>query len=147
MADGNSPLRLSAQEFLAWEEQQDTKYELVGGKVFAMSGAKNRHEKIKKNLIVFLLLITGAVTAYILLDDYFQANEDSLNSIQYGQAIIKTPLTNMPTSSGAISTGTVTTTSTISTFTANGTEPFWAADFSGATLARQSPDLGNITIS
>jgi Uma2 family endonuclease len=54
MADGNSQLRLSAQEFLDWEEQQDTKYELVGGKVFAMSGAKNRHEKIKNNVSFFL---------------------------------------------------------------------------------------------
>jgi Uma2 family endonuclease len=54
MADGNSPLRLSAQEFLDWEEQQDTKYELVEGKVFAMSGAKNRHEDIKGNLYFHL---------------------------------------------------------------------------------------------
>jgi Uma2 family endonuclease len=54
MADGNSPLRLSAQEFLDWEEQQETKHELVDGKVYAMAGAKNRHEKIKKNLIAFL---------------------------------------------------------------------------------------------
>jgi Uma2 family endonuclease len=54
MADGNSPLRFSAQEFLAWEEQQEIKHELVGGKVYAMAGAKNRHEKIKKNLVTLL---------------------------------------------------------------------------------------------
>ena len=88
-----------------------------------------------KNLIVFLLLIAVAVTAYVLLDDYFQANEDSFNNMQYEQSIIKTPskLQNMPTSTGVISTGIATTTSIISTFTANGTEPFWAADFSGTT--------------
>lgn len=50
MADGNSPLRLSAQEFLAWEEQQETKHELVGGKVYGMAGAKKRHERIKGNI-------------------------------------------------------------------------------------------------
>ena len=54
MADGNSPLRFSTQDFLSWEEQQDTKYELVDGKVYAMSGAKNRHEDIKGNLYFHL---------------------------------------------------------------------------------------------
>jgi Uma2 family endonuclease len=54
MADGNSPIRLSAQEFLDWEEQQEIKHELVDGNVYAMAGAKNRHEKIKKNLMSFL---------------------------------------------------------------------------------------------
>jgi Uma2 family endonuclease len=54
MADGNSPLRFSPKDFLAWEEQQDTKHELVGGKVYAMSGAKNRHEKIKVSLLLNL---------------------------------------------------------------------------------------------
>lgn len=54
MADGTAPLIWTAQDFLVWEEQQDTRHELVGGKVFAMAGAKNRHEKIKKNLISFL---------------------------------------------------------------------------------------------
>lgn len=54
MADGNSPLRLSTEDFLAWEEQQDTKHELVGGKVYAMAGAKKRHERIKVNIVYHL---------------------------------------------------------------------------------------------
>jgi Uma2 family endonuclease len=54
MADGNSPLRFSAQEFLDWEEQQETKHELVDGKVYAMAGAKKRHERIKGNIYYHL---------------------------------------------------------------------------------------------
>jgi uncharacterized membrane protein len=97
-----------------------------------------------KNLIAFLLLIAVAVTAYVLLDDHFQAEEDSLNSIQYDNIVTKT--TPKP-STGSTATGELETASTITAFTANGTEPFWAADFSGSTLAWQSPDLGTITIS
>jgi Uma2 family endonuclease len=54
MADGNSPLRFSAREFLDWEAQQDTKHELVDGKVYAMAGAKKRHERIKGNIYYHL---------------------------------------------------------------------------------------------
>jgi Uma2 family endonuclease len=54
MADGTAPLSWTTMDFLAWEEQQETKHELVDGKVYAMAGAKNRHEKIKSNLSYFL---------------------------------------------------------------------------------------------
>jgi Uma2 family endonuclease len=37
-------------DFLAWEEAQEIKHEWVGGRVYAMAGAKNRHELIKGNL-------------------------------------------------------------------------------------------------
>jgi hypothetical protein len=96
-----------------------------------------------KNLITFLLLIAVAVTAYILLDDRFQAEEDNLNSIQYGN--VATKIT--PTSSTGPITDETNIASTITAFTANGTEPFWAAEFSGTTLVWQNPDLGSVTIS
>jgi Uma2 family endonuclease len=53
MADGPAPLHWTARDFLAWEEQQETKHELVGGKVYAMSGAKKRHERLKVNLLTY----------------------------------------------------------------------------------------------
>lgn len=37
-----------------WEDRQGTKHELIDGKVYAMAGAKNRHEKIKKNIVSLL---------------------------------------------------------------------------------------------
>jgi Uma2 family endonuclease len=60
MADGTAPLSWTRVDFLAWEEQQDTKHELVDGKVYAMAGAKNRHEKIKNNLVYFLRSVLPA---------------------------------------------------------------------------------------
>jgi Uma2 family endonuclease len=54
MADSSAPLHLTAQDFLAWEEHQETKHELVDGRVYAMAGAKMRHERIKKNALTYL---------------------------------------------------------------------------------------------
>ena len=53
MSNNTAPLFWTPQDFLIWEEEQDVRYELVDGKVYAMAGAKNRHEKIKKNLMTF----------------------------------------------------------------------------------------------
>jgi Uma2 family endonuclease len=53
-SDGTAPITWDTQDLLAWEEQQDFKHELVGGKVYAMVGAKNRNEKIKKNIVTLL---------------------------------------------------------------------------------------------
>lgn len=54
MADGSLSNRWTPEDYLIWEEQQETKHELVDGKLYAMAGAKNRHEKIKRNLMIFL---------------------------------------------------------------------------------------------
>lgn len=44
----------STDAFLAWEAQQPARYEYVHGRVVAMAGARNRHEAVKRNLIIAL---------------------------------------------------------------------------------------------
>jgi Uma2 family endonuclease len=45
---------LSPQEYLAWEERQDIKYEYVNGEVFAMTGGTLAHNSIALNLAAAL---------------------------------------------------------------------------------------------
>jgi Uma2 family endonuclease len=47
-----APRRWSVQEFFAWQERQDERYELVGGApVRLMAGARNVHDDIVVNLV------------------------------------------------------------------------------------------------
>ena len=45
-----SPTRMTVQEFLAWDDGTDTRYELVGGEVFAMAPPSPAHSLIAMNL-------------------------------------------------------------------------------------------------
>ena len=54
MANTAPPTLWTPSDFLAWEETQDVRHELVNGKVYAMAGAKKSHEKIKGNLYFHL---------------------------------------------------------------------------------------------
>ncbi len=96
-----------------------------------------------KNLIVFLLLIVVTVTIYIAISDRVQLEEDVLSSIQFGS------ITHLPRPAPILSwvVQAMTWWRIVSGFVANGTEPFWAADFSGTTLLWQSPDMGSIVVS
>lgn len=44
----------STDAFLAWEAGQPMRYEYVHGRVVAMAGARNRHEAVKRNILVAL---------------------------------------------------------------------------------------------
>ncbi|AWN47860.1 hypothetical protein DK419_17305 [Methylobacterium terrae] len=47
-----APRRWSVQEFFAWQERQDERYELVGGvPVRPMAGARNVHDDVVVNLV------------------------------------------------------------------------------------------------
>jgi Uma2 family endonuclease len=46
--------RMTAAEFLAWDETQTIRHEFVGGEVFAMAGAGERHIVVAGNLFVAL---------------------------------------------------------------------------------------------
>jgi Uma2 family endonuclease len=46
--------RLSVEEFLAWEDQQQERHEFVDGEIFAMAGASLNHNLIINNLILAL---------------------------------------------------------------------------------------------
>ena len=46
-------LRMSAQDFLAWDETQTVRHEFVAGEVFAMAGAGEAHVTAAGN--VYLL--------------------------------------------------------------------------------------------
>lgn len=48
------PERMSAQDFLAWDETQTVRHEFVGGEVFAMAGAGEAHVTVAGNLYVAL---------------------------------------------------------------------------------------------
>ena len=43
--------RMSAPEFLAWDETQTVKHEFLGGEVFAMTGVSDRHSTTVLNLV------------------------------------------------------------------------------------------------
>ena len=45
---------MSAQDFLAWEAGQAQRHEFVGGEVFAMAGAEDRHVTVALNLAMAL---------------------------------------------------------------------------------------------
>lgn len=42
---------ISPEEYLQGEELAETKHEYVGGVVYAMAGAKNRHNQIARNIL------------------------------------------------------------------------------------------------
>ena len=46
--------RMTADEFLAWDEGQTIKHEFVRGEVFAMAGGEDRHYSVALNLAVAL---------------------------------------------------------------------------------------------
>jgi Uma2 family endonuclease len=46
--------RITADEFLAWDERQAIKHEFVRGEVFAMAGGEDRHYSLALNLAIAL---------------------------------------------------------------------------------------------
>jgi len=54
MGQAAADLRMSVPEFLAWDATQSQKHEFVGGEVFAMAGAEDRHVTVSGNLYVAL---------------------------------------------------------------------------------------------
>lgn len=46
------PVRLSVEEYLAWEEANFEKHEYIDGEVRCMAGAKGRHNRIMMNIAV-----------------------------------------------------------------------------------------------
>lgn len=56
MADtaARMPKRLTLREFLAWEERQPSRYELLDGLVRAMAGGNQAHSAIKRNIVTGL---------------------------------------------------------------------------------------------
>jgi Uma2 family endonuclease len=48
------PQKMTVEEYLEWEPQQDIRYEYINGKVFAMSGATIPHNDIALNLYTAL---------------------------------------------------------------------------------------------
>ncbi len=43
--------RLSVQEYLAWEAENEIKHEYIDGEVFAMSGGTSKHSRVAANVI------------------------------------------------------------------------------------------------
>lgn len=52
--NARSPLRMTPDDYLAWEARQERKHELVGGVARLMAGASITHDQIATNLIVAL---------------------------------------------------------------------------------------------
>jgi len=76
------PKPWTLDEFLAWEQRQTDKFELVGGMVFAMAGGTAAHSRITANVLTALsagLRGTGceAYTSDMkIVADYFSAYPD-----------------------------------------------------------------------
>jgi len=56
MADTHRQSRWTLPEFLAWEEQQETRNEFVDGRARAMVGGTRRHNAIAANVLSFLVV-------------------------------------------------------------------------------------------
>lgn len=54
MGQALANLRLTAEEFLAWDEMQTIKHEFLRGEVFAMTGVQDRHASVVLSLGVRL---------------------------------------------------------------------------------------------
>lgn len=54
MGHTTAPFTLSPEAFLAWEADQPERHELVGGEVFAMAGAEDRHVTVTGNIAMAL---------------------------------------------------------------------------------------------
>lgn len=50
-------LRLTPEEYFAWEETQEEKHDYIHGEVFSVSGATRIHNDIVINLLVALRLV------------------------------------------------------------------------------------------
>jgi Uma2 family endonuclease len=48
------PLRMSADQFLAWAETQEGRYELLEGEVMMQAGATRDHERVAKRIFALL---------------------------------------------------------------------------------------------
>jgi len=46
--------RMSVDDYLAYEQDSEVRHELVGGYLYAMTGASDRHEEIAANLLALL---------------------------------------------------------------------------------------------
>ncbi|NJL89965.1 MAG: Uma2 family endonuclease [Coleofasciculaceae cyanobacterium SM2_1_6] len=49
-----SKTKMTPEEYLAWESEQDTKYEYEHGEIIEMTGGKLYHNKIALNLIILI---------------------------------------------------------------------------------------------
>ncbi len=47
--------RLSVQEYLAWEAENEIKHEYIDGEVFAMSGGTSKHSRVAANAIAAIV--------------------------------------------------------------------------------------------
>jgi len=54
MAPHSQATFLSIEDYLAGEEQSDGRYEYIGGRIYAMTGASARHNLIATNLVTVL---------------------------------------------------------------------------------------------
>ncbi|MFM7579653.1 MAG: Uma2 family endonuclease, partial [Microcystaceae cyanobacterium] len=51
----SQPSPMTVETYLAWEPQQNTRYEYVNGEVYAMTGGTVPHNDIAINLLTLLL--------------------------------------------------------------------------------------------
>ena len=61
--------KLTAAEYLAWEETQVEKHEFYHGEVFAMAGASTRHNALCSNTIVLLHPAAARRGCFVLTSD------------------------------------------------------------------------------
>lgn len=54
---GEQQIRMTAEQFIAWERKQPDKHEFHGGQVFAMAGGSPRHNKIAAMIVSTLTAV------------------------------------------------------------------------------------------
>jgi Uma2 family endonuclease len=61
--------RFTPEEYLVWEEQQEFRYEYLGGEIYAMTGGSVNHGQIAANLIAVLVLHLRGSSCRVLTSD------------------------------------------------------------------------------
>ncbi len=80
-------MKLSAEEYLAWEAEQDTRNEYFDGEVFAMVGARLVHNIAIQNLVMVLRTHLKGKTCRIFMQEV-KARVESANCFFYPDIVV-----------------------------------------------------------
>jgi Uma2 family endonuclease len=87
MGNGLPQLKLSADDFLAWEATQATRHEFVDGEIFAMAGAEDGHVTVSLNVAMALRRHLGGTPCRVYIND-MKLHVAAANSFFYPDVLV-----------------------------------------------------------
>lgn len=85
--DQQDPLRMTEADYLAFEEQSDTKHEFVAGRVYAMSGGSIRHGIITVNISTDLNIQLEETVCSVSSPDT-RVKSDAMETFRYPDVVV-----------------------------------------------------------